>query len=54
MTAENFYEEFKMALKMLGLSWGEQDKATIWVDGTHFWMQANGKLVGIELLKPST
>jgi len=45
MNANEFYEEFKAALKYLGLTWGLMELATIKIDGEYIVMDYADKRV---------
>ena len=45
MLASDFYEEFKDALKYLGLKWGEMDLAQVSVINDKFIMSYGTKVV---------
>jgi hypothetical protein len=51
MNAEDFYAAYKKALTFLGLSWGEADEATVFVEGQFVVFSANGKEARICLPK---
>lgn len=43
MNASEFYENFKEALKFLGVSWSEMHQATVKIRGDHIEISALGK-----------
>ena len=43
MTADDFYEHFKDALKYLGLDWGQMDEAVVTIVGGKFIMTTANK-----------
>ena len=48
MNGEDFYEEFKEALKFIGLRWGEKDKATIEIWNGSIVISYGFRKVGID------
>lgn len=43
MTADDFYEHFKAALKYLDLDWGSMDEAIVTIEGGKFIMTTANK-----------
>lgn len=49
MNADEFYEDFKDALKYLGLSWGQKDLAKVWFEGGSFCLTYGGRETRVRL-----
>ena len=49
MNAEDFYAEFKSALKYLGLTWGEMELATCKVEGGIFYVSYANKIASFQV-----
>lgn len=49
MNADEFYEDFKDALKYLGLSWGQKDLAQVCFDGGSFCLSYGGRKTLVQL-----
>ena len=49
MNADEFYEDFKDALKYLGLSWGQKDLAQVWLEGGSFCLAYGGRETRVRL-----
>lgn len=54
MNGEDFYSEFKEALRFLQSSWGEKQHVTVWCEGDSFHMASDGREIKIALPKEST
>ena len=54
MNAEDFYEEFKQALKFLDVPWGEKELVTVDVRYGRFVMAYDGRDVSFKVSAEST
>jgi hypothetical protein len=53
MTADEFYNEFKDALKYLGVTWGDKHLVEVSTDGKEFTLKCAGRKIsfGMEELE---
>lgn len=54
MRADEFYDEFKAALRFVNLAWGDKDQAMVWIDGDKLCVGHGGREARIELHKVAT
>lgn len=53
MNGELFYEEFKNALRFLGVPWGDMRSVTVYVDGYLLCFEHGGRKITVEMGKPN-
>lgn len=51
MNAEDFYEEFKAALKHLGTEWGDKESVQVFILGDYFVMSRGKLRVGLSIAR---